>query len=1040
MALFSLGGETPPRMREDRGRQNTSNGPSVDTPNRSADEVRRERRASTTQARQEENQQPVQPDQQQRQERRAAAGEARVEARESARPEGYISEKDIVQSYTLQKKGVLPGDQLVNGQLKRNVSDDPEGEVLTEYDIQNSPTLQNTDAEPGDILRDGKIVKSGANAPLRNAYATFKIGKDALESFADFMDTNVAPLPRFQLSEGVSPLRPSIEFQYFDEEFKGATPEERRQLFEEYKEAEIAEIEQDLDIRTDTLSGTAGSFLGEVGPLGFVPLTAGTRVGLMAAEGALFGLGDLTIERAAEEGELPSFDEAAGVSLVGGLGGAAGSLVTKGGKAVADKIKKGKLVNKAKDEQKDFEQTVANKVAVGESPSKAAREAQEELGLTNERLEAISKLTERKARIPSTQKKARDAVQDDLANDSISARQRSGATDRLLGAISTRIKNISPAVAGRLRNFEAKTHYKTAEKLNEVRPFIEVLKRAPTKTKEQIDLQLMNGNFDAARGLWKTFAPDNVKVLDDTIDSIKRVGDELEESGYDLGRVGNYFPRLVKDLDGLRSSLGREKRGQVDDALRQAASSRNKQVSDLTMDEKTEVINKVLRGYTPNTVDGRLSFTKPRKLETISPEQLKYYESSDAVLSQYMRRTVNDIEKRKFFGRATQNAEDGTIDTESSVGRLVEEERAKGTISPEGEQELANMLRARFGKGETPPAKLVQLVRNLGYAGTIANPYTALINLDELARSGVIFGFKDTLRSLFGKKFTDTAELGLRDATAELSDVDRSTKWLRRVFRASGFQSLDQLGKNVQINASLRKNIAKANTAKGRQELRKKYGEQFGDETEALIQNLQDGQVTENVKMLAFSDLADMQPIALSEMSETYLNNPNGRILYMLKSFTLKQYDLLRREVVQEFNQGSKAQAVKKAATIMAYMTASGTALDVTRDLMLGRDVNPEELPGRAMWALLSPYGVNEYTSSRYLERGDIKGAVTTTLAPATPLLDSAFSITQTVITEPEELDEEAIRALNDVPIVGKLAYNWFFGGAEAYNERNEED
>lgn len=959
---------------------------------------------------------------------------------EKPKPEGYISEEDIVQSYTLQKKGVLPGDQLVDGELKRNVSDDPEGEVLTAYDIQNSPTLQNTDAEPGDILRDGKIVKSGANAPLRNAYATFKIGKDALESFADFMDTNVAPLPRFQLSEGISPLRPSIEFQYFDEEFQGATPEERRQLFQEYKEAEIAEIEQDLDIRTDTLSGKAGTFAGEVGPLGFVPFTAGTRVGLMAAEGALFGLGDLVIERAAEEGELPSLNEAAGITALGGFGGAAGSAVTKGGKVVADRVKKGRLINKAKDEQKDFEQTVANKVAVGESPLKAAKEAQEELGLTDERLKSIVQLTERKTKIPSTQKKAKNAVQDDLANDSTAARQRSSAVDKVLGAISTRIKNISPAVAGRLRNFEAKTHYRTAEKLNEVRPFIEILKKAPKKTKEQIDLQLMNGNFDAARGLWKTFAPNNVKVLDDTIESIKKVGNELEESGYDLGRVGNYFPRLVKDLDGLRSSLGREKRGQIDDALRQAATSRKKQVSDLTLDEKTEIINKVLRGYTPNTVDGRLSFTKPRKLETISPEQLKYYESSDAALSQYMRRTVNDIEKRKFFGRATKNAEDGTIDTESSIGRLIEEERANKTITPEGEQELASMLKARFGKGETPPAKIVQFVRNLAYAGTIANPYTALINLDELARSGAIFGFKDTLKSVFGKKFEDTIELGLRDATAELTDVNKSTKWLRRTFKASGFQSLDQLGKNVQINAALRKNIAKAKTAKGRQELRKKYGSQFGDETEALIKNLQDGQVTENVKMLAFSDLADMQPIALSEMSETYLNYPNARILFMLKSFTLKQYDLMRREVVQEFKKGDKAQAVKKAATIMAYMTASGTALDVTRDLILGREVSPEQLPGRAMWALLSPYGLNEYISSRYLQRGDIKGAVTETLEPATPLIDSAFSIGLTALTEPEELDEEAVRAINDVPVVGKLVYNWFLGGAEAYNERNEED
>jgi len=191
--------------------------------------------------------------------------------------------------------------------------------------------------------------------------------------------------------------------------------------------------------------------------------------------------------------------------------------------------------------------------------------------------------------------------------------------------------------------------------------------------------------------------------------------------------------------------------------------------------------------------------------------------------------------------------------------------------------------------------------------------------------------------------------------------------------------------------------------------------------------------------MLAFSDLADMQPIALSEMSETYLNNPNGRILYMLKSFTLKQYDLLRREVVQEFKQGNKAQAAKKAATIMAYMTASGTALDVTRDLMLGREVSPEQLPGRAMWALLSPYGINEYISSRYLQRGDIKGAVTETLEPATPLIDSALSIAKTAAFDREELDEEAVRAINDVPVVGKLVYNWFLGGAEAYNERNEE-
>ena len=1021
-----------------RNRADTSglleNQAATDTPNQSAQAMRQERSVE---------QQPTQPERNTPVSRQQAQQEAQQQVKrgfERQQPKGFLSNEDILQSYKLQKLGAEEGDRIVNGQLERLVSPDPRGEVLAQFDIQRSQKLQELGAEPGDIIEDGKLIKSGKNSFIRNLNYAATAATGPLESFGDLMN-QYFPIPNIEI--GGTPNRPTVDFAFFDEEFVEGTPEQRRDLIEQYKEAELAEIEKDFDFRPDIASGRTGSFFGETGPLSFVPLTAGTRMGLLMAEGAAFGVGDLTIETLAEEGELPTLAETGEVAALGSAFGLGGSLVIAGAKRVAGDVARSKSTRIARETQEDFEETVSAKVALGEAPAKAAKNAQEELGISDDYLKAIANLTGRKARIPSSQKKARDAARNDIANNSATSRQRFKSVDRILGAISTRIKNVSPAVAGRLRNYEAAIHYRTAEKLQEITPFVRMYGRAPKRIKDQLDLQLLNGNFDAARGLFRTYAPNDLKLFDEAIDAIKRTGDELEESGYDIARLQNYFPRLVKDLDGLRSSLGREKRSRIDDALRKTAESKNVKISDLSIDERSAVIDKVLRGYSPQTIDGKLSFTKPRTIEKIEPEQLKFYEDPASSLQQYMRKSVDDIEKRNFFGRSATTSADGTLDTNSSIGRLVDDARQKGTITPEGEQDLQDMLSARFGAGEKGPSALIQTIRDIGYGSTIANPYTALINLDELSRSAAIYGFSNTLTSLFGRKFSNTVELGIKNASKEFDNPERSSRFLRSLFNASGFTRLDQLGKNVQINASLRKNFAKAQTAKGRSELRKKYQSQFGDETETLIRNLQDRNVTDNVKTLAFSELSDMQPISRSEMSETYLNNPNGRIFYQLKSFTLKQYDLVRNQIVREFKQGNKAEATKKAAALMAYMTASGTTLDVVRDLMLGREVRPENLPNRAMWALLAPYGLNRYVSRRYLGSGDVKGFVTNQLAPATPLLDELFSITANAgkyATGEEELSEDLISALNSVPVVGKLAYNWLGGGAEKYNERLDEE
>jgi hypothetical protein len=146
----------------------------------------------------------------------------------------------------------------------------------------------------------------------------------------------------------------------------------------------------------------------------------------------------------------------------------------------------------------------------------------------------------------------------------------------------------------------------------------------------------------------------------------------------------------------------------------------------------------------------------------------------------------------------------------------------------------------------------------------------------------------------------------------------------------------------------------------------------------------------------------------------------------------LKLYDVVRNNIVKEYKQGNKMKAVKNAGLLAGYFTAANTGVGVTKDVLLGRDVRPEDLPSRSLWALLGGFGINQYMSERYLSRGDIKGAMVNTIVPATPIIDAAVKLG----TELPKEDPNIETTLKAVPLVGPIVYNWFGGGAEKFNER----
>jgi hypothetical protein len=256
----------------------------------------------------------------------------------------------------------------------------------------------------------------------------------------------------------------------------------------------------------------------------------------------------------------------------------------------------------------------------------------------------------------------------------------------------------------------------------------------------------------------------------------------------------------------------------------------------------------------------------------------------------------------------------------------------------------------------------------------------------------------------------------------------------------SGFKAMDRLGKNTALEAAFKMNKNLAKTSQGVAKLKDKWGDVFGVEFDGLVQDLSRGRVSENVKLLMFSELSGHQPISLLEMPLSYLENPDGRIFYNLKSFAIKQLDMLRNSVGTEYNKGNYKESGK---ILLSYLTLVGggtVAVEEFKNAIKGRGVDAERIPDNAMKFLFSTMLTSRYSVDQKLLRGDIVGTVQdVVLPPTTALSNVTKDIVSTIesLYKGEPVDPKALRSL---PVAGQGLYNFLGGGAEAFLEKEERE
>jgi len=817
-------------------------------------------------------------------------------------------------------------------------------------------------------------------------------------------------------------------------EFMEASFDERREMLNKLRKDELKREYQDIYQAglEDSNATTVGNIAGVLAsPTTLLPLGHSYKAAI--GIGALLGAEISTLSQLRKEGEVNPkkvLKDATIVGVLAPLGVAAGRAVTKG----LNKRKVKKEVAKADAEVEKIETVMAEAVLQNVPVKELSNFVQKATGKTKEELVEVATTASRKPKIPTVEQAKIIKEVQETGFDAVS-RGSNSTLDQFLGVVSTRVGMISEPLKQKLRKMDMDTHINTHEALKKVEPFAKAVQKLPKQSRVQMNKMLINGNYKGANLLLSRYTDDADAVLKGVTNLLDEQHNSLVNAGYtDLTKIENYFPRMVKDKEGLFNAIGKPQQSLIQKAIADRKSKLG--VDELSALEEDKIINNVLRGFSPKVGTGGLGQTQARTIQNVNDDLLQFYADPLESLEGYIRGNASNIARRKFFGQSAVHKGDDLIRVEDSVDSLIAREMKD--LSPEDVDTLKGLLNARFINGEKGSSTFFQTLRNIGYATTIANPVSAVVQLADLGVSAYVNGLRNTITAMVSpNKKLSVEDFGLLDKLAEEFANERfMASTMHNLFKASGFQAIDKIGKNTFIRAAFNKGKTMANSKKGVEKLRDKYGKALGKEFDVLVDDLKTGKVTDTTKQFLWSELADVQPISLSEMPQKYLEAPNGRIYYSLKSFMLKQIDLLRRDIPQQWKKGNKKEAMKNAIAYSLIVPTANMTTDQLKSMMLGRPPEIEDLediPGEYASNVVKIFGGSEYLLNRYIKRGDISQGVISVVAPPLNLLDSfADSVIQAT------KGEAPTAILKDAPIFGRFWGNWFEGGLERHLENRQ--
>ena len=552
------------------------------------------------------------------------------------------------------------------------------------------------------------------------------------------------------------------------------------------------------------------------------------------------------------------------------------------------------------------------------------------------------------------------------------------------------------------------------------------------KSRTANDEEIARGlSDDGMRVLEKYGMTEDYRGVRSVLDRIKA---EYTELGMDANFIENYFPRYVSDLDGLKASYG-QKTGVVDQEIRRYEKMTGRSLNEA---ERQMMFEKLARSKLYRSGVNAPSNMKERITDFIKEPQMKYYADPEVALDGYIDKMVNAIETKKLIGDTSAGKAKGADPVAGKLGEVMEKLSSEGRLRQDQIEVIQGAVAARFGQHGAQYG-FIKGAKNMGYLATMGNVGSTLTQLGDFYFTMVQNGLIPTIEAAFGKKGLTVEDLGIAKDMVEIDSKQGAgmfSKSVNNVFKWTGLTAMDRLAKNTNINATfgvLTKGAKSGqNTNKYKKTLARLKRIQ-GDDAYKTISDLQRGVKSPYVIEAIYNELADVAPISLTEMPESYAGNPNLRIIYSLKSYTIKQFNFVRERVFEKLyvgllNKDPKmvGEASVDMARILAFSTLANGSADVLKAIVFNREIDEDDF----MWdTLLRLFGVSKYTTVQMRKEG-LDTAILKTIAPP------QFGMMADVFKDAQEMDKISdMRSVKYMPFVGKLYY-WAEGRGVETEER----
>jgi hypothetical protein len=375
-----------------------------------------------------------------------------------------------------------------------------------------------------------------------------------------------------------------------------------------------------------------------------------------------------------------------------------------------------------------------------------------------------------------------------------------------------------------------------------------------------------------------------------------------------------------------------------------------------------------------------------------------------------------------------------------AFGRAIQEEIEAGRLTDQQLDELHDLMGVRFQRN-TPMSGFLRGLKGLTHIAFLGSPTTAIRQLGDYTytthANGMIEALKaaghttTTLEDVFQQRNTvntDFTDPGNVAAFLNSSWPNKIQAALDVTVTATGMRAMDSKAKAVYLTATRnrwRKILnGKDSSTKTKliQDIQLRQGIENGKQS---LDDIRADRLTDSVRELLLHELIKIAPMTQSDMPYYYNKYPNLRILYALKSYTIKQFNYTRNEAIAKIMSGDRAE-IKEGFTNLISLSASLAVANIPADILqsfiMGEnlDMDLDDMLIDNLWRLL---GLNSY-SQVVIEREGI-GTALENLTTKLPLMKVVDAVGHDIFHFAPPFVSEDSKTQQFIPVFGKITKSW---------------